>query len=202
MLKRFGYGLVSWFRRKLVDPLYQILRRGTEPKQLAFSFALGICLGLFPICGVTVFLCGIAIAVLGSLCHAPTVMLANFIATPIELSLMIPFLRFGEFVTGGPHFPLTSDAFKKVLTGEASQDVLQSIFHALLGWLVAAPIILGGLYILCLPCFKILVYKFSAASSSPKKQSGSPKMQASSITSPRMSFSSPPGEVRLKVRDA
>lgn len=35
--------------------------------------------------GVTVFLCGIAIAVLGPLCHAPTVMLANFIATPIEL---------------------------------------------------------------------------------------------------------------------
>lgn len=26
-----------------------------------------------------------AIALLGSLCHAPTVMLANFIATPIEL---------------------------------------------------------------------------------------------------------------------
>lgn len=76
-------------------------------------------------------------------------------------------------------------------------------FHVqLLGWLVAAPIILGGLYILCLPCFKILVYKFSAASSSPKKQSGSPKIQPSSITSPRMSFSSPPGEVRLKVRDA
>ncbi|KAL8482354.1 hypothetical protein ACS0TY_028501 [Phlomoides rotata] len=130
MLTRFGYGLASWFRRKLVDPLNLILRRGTEPKQLAFSFALGICLGLFPICGVTVFLCGIAIAVLGSLCHAPTVMLANFIATPIEFSLMIPFLRFGEFVTGGPHFPLSSDAFKKVLTGEASWDVLQSIFHA------------------------------------------------------------------------
>ncbi|KAL8482351.1 hypothetical protein ACS0TY_027874 [Phlomoides rotata] len=206
MLTRFGYGLASWFRRKLVDPLNLILRRGTEPKQLAFSFALGICLGLFPICGVTVFLCGIAIAVLGSLCHAPTVMLANFIATPIEFSLMIPFLRFGEFVTGGPHFPLSSDAFKKVLTGEASWDVLQSIFHALLGWLVAAPIILGGLYILSLPCFKILVYKFSAAaSSSPKKQSSpvtSPKMQTSAITSPRMSFSSTPGEVRLKVREA
>jgi len=35
--------------------------------------------------GVTVLLCGLAIALLGSLCHAPTVLLANFIATPIEL---------------------------------------------------------------------------------------------------------------------
>lgn len=34
---------------------------------------------------MTVFLCGLAIALLGTICHAPTVMLANFIATPVEL---------------------------------------------------------------------------------------------------------------------
>lgn len=47
---------------------------------------------------------------------------------------MIPFLRFGEVVTGGPHFPLTSDALKKVLKGQASQEVFQSIFHAVGDW--------------------------------------------------------------------
>ncbi|PIN02053.1 hypothetical protein CDL12_25431 [Handroanthus impetiginosus] len=193
MLKRFRFSFASWFRKKVVDPLVQILRRGTEPKQLAFSAALGITLGVFPICGVTVFLCGIAIAVLGSLCHAPTVMLANFVATPVELSLVIPFLRFGEIITGGPHFPLTSDAFKKVLTGQASREVVQSIFHALLGWFVAAPLILGALYILSLPCFKILVRKFSAVPSSPKKP-------LNSMSSPRKPLNSPT-EVRLKVRD-
>jgi uncharacterized protein (DUF2062 family) len=104
--------------------------RGAEPKQLAFSAALGITMGVFPICGVTVLLCGVAIASLGSLCHAPTVMLANFIATPIELSLVVPFLRLGEKITGGPHFPLTSDALKKVFTGQASRDVFLSIGNA------------------------------------------------------------------------
>ncbi|CAI9754260.1 unnamed protein product [Fraxinus pennsylvanica] len=183
MLKGFGFGLGPWARKRIVDPLLQILRRGAEPKQLAFSGALGITLGVFPICGVTVFLCGMAIAVLGSLCHAPTVMLTNFIATPVELSLVIPFLRFGEFITGGPHFPLTSDAFKKVLTGQASREVVQSIVHALLGWVVATPFIMGTLYILLLPCFKILVRKFSTGSSSPKKP---PHFHT---------------EVRLKVRD-
>ncbi|KAF5738817.1 hypothetical protein HS088_TW12G00010 [Tripterygium wilfordii] len=178
----FKIGLLSWFQKKIVDPLYQILRRGAEPKQLAFSAALGITLGLFPICGVTVFLCGIAIAVLGSLCHAPSVMLANFIATPMELSLVVPFLRFGEAISGGPHFPLTSDALKKVLTGEASREVMLSIAHALLGWLVAAPFILAALYLVSLPCFKILVRKFSTIPSSPKKSALHP-------------------EVRLKVRD-
>lgn len=43
---------------------------------------------------------------------------------------MIVFLRFGEFITGGDHFPLTSDALTKVLTGKASMEIFQSILHA------------------------------------------------------------------------
>lgn len=165
---------------KTVDPLKQILKRGAEPKQLAFSTALGTTLGLFPICGVTVLLCGMAIALLRSRCHAPSVLLANFIATPIELSLMIPFLRLGELISGGPHFPLTTDTLKKVLTGHASREVLLGVFHALLGWLVAAPFIVGALYTALVPCFKYLVQKFSSVPSSPK---------------------SPHGEIKIKVRD-
>ncbi|KAJ8441511.1 hypothetical protein Cgig2_026312 [Carnegiea gigantea] len=159
----------SWFNTKIVEPLLDMLRRGTEPKQLAFSSALGFTLGLFPICGVTVCLCGVAIAMLGSRCHPPSVMLANFVATPVELSLVVPFLRFGEVITGGAHFPLTSDAFKKVLTGQASSEVLLSLFHVLLGWVFAAPFILASLYVLLLPCFKVLVRRFNSGSMSPKK---------------------------------
>ncbi|CAH8272805.1 unnamed protein product [Arabidopsis lyrata] len=160
--------LKAWFNKKITDPLLQILRRGTEPKQLAFSAALGITLGIFPICGVPVFLCGVAFALLGSACHAPTVMLANIIATPVELALVVPFLRLGEKVTGGPHFPLTSDALKKVFTGQASQEVFLSIGNALLGWLVATPFFFITLYVVLLPCFKILVRKFGAGNSTPK----------------------------------
>ncbi|KAB2083326.1 hypothetical protein ERO13_A05G248500v2 [Gossypium hirsutum] len=166
--------LTLWFNKKIVDPLIQILRKGAEPKQLAFSSALGITLGIFPICGVTVLLCGMAIALLGSHCHPPTVMLVNFLATPIELSLVVPFLRFGEALSGGPHFPLTSDALKKVLTGQASSELLFSIAHALLGWLVAAPFVLVTLYILFLPIFKVVVPKFRSVPLSPRKHLLSP----------------------------
>ncbi|CAL9166436.1 unnamed protein product [Musa hybrid cultivar] len=166
----WGVGLTPWLKTKVVDPLMQIIRRGAEPKQLAFSAALGVTLGVFPICGTTVFLCGAAIGLFGNRCHAPSVMLANFVATPIELSLVVPFLRLGEVISGGPHFPLTSDALMKVVTGEASRDVLISVLHALLGWIVAAPFILGALYVVFVPCFKFLISRFNAAPSSPKKQ--------------------------------
>ncbi|VAH23783.1 hypothetical protein VPH35_011892 [Triticum aestivum] len=86
----------------------------------------------------------------------------------VFLSLIIPFLRLGEIVTGGEHFPLTSDAFKMVLTGHASKDVLLSIFHAILGWIVAAPFVMAGLYTLSVPCFKYLVGRFGVIPSSPR----------------------------------
>lgn len=161
--------LMAWLNNKIVDPVCQILRKGAEPKQLAFSTALGVTLGVFPICGIPMFLCGVAIALLRSLCHSPSLMLANFISTPLELSLIVPFLRFGEVISGGRHFPLTSDALKKVFTGNASTEVLLSIVHALLGWLVASPFILVVLYVAFLPLFTYLVRKFSALPPSPKK---------------------------------
>ncbi|KAG8066893.1 hypothetical protein GUJ93_ZPchr0005g15602 [Zizania palustris] len=152
-------GVWPWLQNKVVDPMIQVIRRGAEPKQLAFSAALGVTLGIFPICGTTVILCGVAIAMLGTHCNAVTVMVLNFAVTPLELSLIIPFLRLGEVITGGQHFPLTSDAFKKVITGHASKDVMLSIVHAMLGWLIAAPFVLAALYMVSIPCFKLLIDK-------------------------------------------
>lgn len=66
-------------------------------------------------------------------------------------SLIIPFLRLGESITGGSHFPLTSDALKKVFTGEASQELLFSIFRAVGSELTLDPFFL-------LPAFPPVFY--------------------------------------------
>lgn len=175
---------MQWINNKIVDPLLLIVQRGAEPKQLALSTALGLTLGIFPICGVTIFLCGIAVALLGSRCNAPSLMLANFVATPIELSLIVPFLRLGEFISGGPSFPLSTDALKRVLTGHASREILFSIYHAMLGWIVSAPVILAALYTFFLPIFKYLIRKFRTIPPlSPKKDA------------------SPHADIKIKVRD-
>lgn len=161
-------GVLPWLQAKIVDPVLQVIRRGAEPKQLAFSAALGVTIGIFPICGTTVILGAVVVAMLGSRCNAVTLMVLNLAATPIELSLIVPFLRLGEAVTGSGHFPLTADALKNVLTGHASKDVLMSIVHAMLGWLIAAPIVLVVLYAVSFPCFKILVNRFGGIPSSPR----------------------------------
>eukprot|EP00252_Welwitschia_mirabilis_P015867 TRINITY_DN35254_c0_g1_i1.p1 TRINITY_DN35254_c0_g1~~TRINITY_DN35254_c0_g1_i1.p1 ORF type:complete len:179 (-),score=21.91 TRINITY_DN35254_c0_g1_i1:253-789(-) len=168
----------GWFRRKVVDPLLVVVKRGAEPKQLALSAALGLTFGVFPICGVTVLLCGIAASFFGTAINTPTLMLANFVATPIELSLVLPFLRLGEFISGGDHFPLSTDALKKVITGHASHEVFLGIIHAIYGWLVASPFLLFTLYILFIPCFNFLVQKFKVPPSTPKASHLELKMKA------------------------
>lgn len=45
--------------------------------------------------GVTVLLCAMAISLLGTVCHAPTLMLANFVATPIELRYLFYVFFYG-----------------------------------------------------------------------------------------------------------
>ncbi|PWZ19279.1 hypothetical protein Zm00014a_006148 [Zea mays] len=161
-------GVLPWLHAKIVDPMLQVIRRGAEPKQLAFSAALGITIGIFPVCGTTVILGAVAVAVLGSRCNVVTVMVLNLAATPIELSLIVPFLRLGETITGSGHFPLTANALKNVLTGHASKDVLLSIVNAMLGWLIAAPFVLAVLYAVSFPCFKVLVNRFGSIPSSPR----------------------------------
>ncbi|KAG0486953.1 hypothetical protein HPP92_009048 [Vanilla planifolia] len=92
---------------------------------------------------------------------------------------LIPFLRLGELITGGPSFPLTPDALKKVLMGQASRDVLLSIVHAcrivltnpsqsffaVAGLTIAAPVILTALYHVFVPTFRIWLYLPNSKSS-------------------------------------
>ncbi|XP_024520398.1 uncharacterized protein LOC9659113 isoform X1 [Selaginella moellendorffii] len=156
-----GRWVVRWWKARISRPFMLIVRRGTEPRQLAFSAALGVTLGVFPIygqfflhdlfdlaqkgrkkfvladftwlfvfVGVTLFLCAIAVCVLRSRCHAPTLMLTNFVATPLELALLIPFLRLGEWLTNGGHIMLSSNALWKAVTGKATKSILLSLLHA------------------------------------------------------------------------
>eukprot|EP00249_Psilotum_nudum_P007031 c20258_g1_i1 orf=141-701(+) len=153
---------LAWCRSRIVDPCLLILKRGTEPKQLAVSAALGITIGIFPICGVTVFICGFVATVLGPNCHTPTLMLSNFVATPLELSMIVPFLRIGEWIVSGEHFEFSPDALKEIVTGRGSLDLLLGIFHAILGWTVTAPLIFGSLYTIFHPIFRYSIRKLGS----------------------------------------
>lgn len=87
-----------FWRRKIVDPLIDLLRQGITPEKLALSISLGITLGVTPVLGSTSLLCFLA-AVLLRL-NLPAIQLVNYLVYPLQFALLVPFLRLGGWLFG------------------------------------------------------------------------------------------------------
>lgn len=153
------FRIVQWSQQKVVNPFVVILRRGLEPKLLSLSAALGLTLGVFPICGIPLVFCALVAMVLQSKCHVPTLMLGNFVASFFELGLVVPYMRVGESVTGVEHFSLSSSGLWEALRGHESKVLVFGMLHAIIGWSILAPITIAVLYISFLPVFKYFTAK-------------------------------------------
>src|SRR3954469_7270888 len=127
--------MASLARRKLVDPLLDLLRQGVTPDKIAMSLAFGLGIGIFPVLGVSTILCTVVAIVLRL--NLPAIQLVNYLAAPIQLALIIPFVRVGEHLLQIAPQPLSiSEGFKLLATGvfHAVTVLWDAIVHAALGW--------------------------------------------------------------------
>ena len=97
--------MARWFRTKLIDPIVNLLKQGITPDKIALSVALGCVLGVFPMLGTTTLLCGLAAWSLRL--NLPAIQLVNYFIYPMQLVLLVPFLKAGSWLTGGAAVDLT-----------------------------------------------------------------------------------------------
>jgi uncharacterized protein (DUF2062 family) len=121
------------------EKVLEWLRCGLAPRQLAFTLALGFAIGCIPLLGVTTVICGLLALVLRL--NMPAIQAANWIAMPLQVVLLIPFLRLGQWLFRGQSISFNP----KLLAGQieaAPWHVLvqmSGLFgHALLAWLITA----------------------------------------------------------------
>ena len=132
----------GWFRRRIGEPVFRLLRTGLDPRSLAWSLAAGLALGVYPLPGSTTLLCVAAAHVFGL--NLPAMQLANYSAYPLQLALLIPFLRLGaRLFRAAPiahSLPTLIAAIKANPTGTLLH--MGSMFwHATLVWaLLALPV--------------------------------------------------------------
>ncbi len=91
-MKRFT---VQHARSRLTAPF-----QGLAPETAALVLAIGLTLGLFPIYGCPTILCALASLILGL--NIPAVQIVNQLATPLQLAMMLPFLRLGARLVSSP----------------------------------------------------------------------------------------------------
>lgn len=145
----------SFWSRRVSGPIRGLLRQGLTPEGIALALAFGLAAGVFPVLGTTTLL-GVAIAAILRL-NQPALQLANWLAYPLQLVLILPFVRLGEWLVG---VPPASFSVAEVARGVAA-DPTQAVaafgvtgLHAVLGWVVVVPIGVLVLYRVLLPVLR------------------------------------------------
>jgi uncharacterized protein (DUF2062 family) len=137
----------QWIGERIVAPILELLRQGVTPEKIALSLAFGLGLGIIPILGVSTILCtGVALALRLNL---PAIQLVNYLASPVQLALIIPFVRLGEHLLGSPPQPLTLEAGFELLGSGVLHAIVtlwDAIVHAALAWLFIGPVLIFLLY--------------------------------------------------------
>ncbi|MDB5987623.1 MAG: hypothetical protein JWR16_2676 [Nevskia sp.] len=138
----------SFWKRRIVAPIAAQLRQGITPEKLALTVALGTVLSLFPILGTTMLLCALAAFLLKL--NQPVIQLLNWICYPLQLALLIPFYRAGEWL-GAPHLSLSIPQLVERFQAGAGQFVRDFGLIALgaVGiWCLLAPPFAAALYLI------------------------------------------------------
>jgi uncharacterized protein (DUF2062 family) len=132
----------SFLRRRIVEPLLQLLRIGATPRQLAWSIAIGIVIGINPLLGSTTIL-ALAISSLFRL-NLIASQLGNHAVYPFEILLFPVFISLGIKLFHSPALPLERKALfhaVKFHPWDTTRLLWRWEWHALIVWAVCAAVL-------------------------------------------------------------
>jgi uncharacterized protein (DUF2062 family) len=147
----------GFFHRRIVKPVLDLLRQGTKPEEIALSIACGLVLGIFPSLGWTTLLCFVA-AVTFRL-NIPAMQLVNYLMYPVQLALLIPFIRAGELLFHSTRLPLSLIqilAMIKAGVWHSIKVLWLATLHAIAVWALIAPLSIYALYRILAPVIRRL----------------------------------------------
>lgn len=132
----------SWWRRRLLGPIVAQLTVGISPDRVAWTIALGVVLGIFPIMGSTTLICLLAGWLLRL--NQPVLHVFKTVVYPLHLALILVFIRLGERLYG---VPLISFSIPQLVV-KFKDDPLQfardfglAAWHGVSAWLLIAPVV-------------------------------------------------------------
>jgi uncharacterized protein (DUF2062 family) len=145
----------GFFYRKLVGPIFDLLRQGITPEKIALSVALGAAIGVFPALGTTTTLCAIVALVLRL--NLPAIQIVNYFMYPVQVVLLLPFFRLGEKLFRAQHLPLSiSRIYEMIHAGawNAIKLLWTTTWHAIVVWALLAPSFVVLAYLSLIPLLR------------------------------------------------
>jgi uncharacterized protein (DUF2062 family) len=113
------------------------LRQGVSPRRLALTLALGFAIGCVPVIGIPTLICA-ALAFALRL-NLPAIQAANYAAMPLQLLLVVPFVRLGGWLFSvGPIRAAQAAQLLHTPPTEVFTQLAGLFGHAMLAWLLIA----------------------------------------------------------------
>ena len=100
------------------------LQEGISPRRLALTLALGFAIGCIPVIGIPTLLC--AVLALAFRMNLPAIQAANYAAMPLQLFLIVPFVRMGGWLFAEP---------RQTVATESLLHQAPIAFFSQMGWL-------------------------------------------------------------------
>ncbi len=147
----------SWWRRWLVAPVVAQLTEGASPTRIAWTIALGMVIGVFPVMGTTTLVCLLAGWIFKL--NQPVLHVFRALVYPLHLALILVFIRLGERLYG---VPLISFSIPQLVV-KFKEDPLRFLsefgmaaWHGVSAWLLIAPVCVFLIKVAIMPVLRQL----------------------------------------------
>jgi uncharacterized protein (DUF2062 family) len=154
----------DWLGRRVRDPLLAQLRQGATPEAVSAAVVVAFALAIVPVIGVTTLLCLLAGRIF-RLNHI-VMQVVNHVSYPLQLILLVPFVRLGETLTGADPIALSPTAlieeFSRSFGGFVAKFGMAYV-HGLIGWVLTVPLLCWLLHLLLRRVFR----RFAPTPASP-----------------------------------
>ena len=140
---------------KVIDKTTALLKQGLTPKHLSQSIIVSGLISIIPILGVSTFM--ITAVSLKRKLNLPVMISLSYLMWPIQVLMIIPFIRMGEFIFSVPRHHHTVEEIISSFQNSFFQTLSQLSFELLCGlsgWLLTAVPVAIGIYGVSLLFFK------------------------------------------------
>jgi uncharacterized protein (DUF2062 family) len=145
----------TFWQRRVRDPLVAQLTQGMTPEKIAETIAIGSCIALFPIPGVTTLLCFL-VAILLRL-NQPIIQLINQALWPVHISAIYLCVRLGETLFSAPHMRFSIKYMNSLFWDDRTMFLHRfgmTALYAIVAWALLAPLYIAAMYYIALPIMR------------------------------------------------
>jgi len=138
----------GFWQRRVVNPIKHQLTQGVTPRRVTFTLGVGTVCSVLPFLGFTTVL-NLLVGLVLRL-NQPILQVLNQLLSPVQLALILVYVRIGEFIWGATGAPFSVvemvTSFARLSLIEFLQTFGWAGIHAFTAWALTAPIVFGLVY--------------------------------------------------------